>query len=144
MSRIFLEQRELGEDIRRLFQWLDESQGGPPAECVPAVDVFETSETVEILVDLPGVPADAIRVAWSRGVVVIAGQKAPAGCQAHTGAAFHLAERGFGRFTRIIRLAGALDAGRAHATLSGGELHIVFPRIDERRGGEITVPVRAE
>ena len=87
MSRIFLEQRELGEDIRRLFQWLDESQGGPPAECVPALDVFETSETVEILVDLPGVPADAIRVGWSHGVVVIAGQKAPAGCQAQTGAA---------------------------------------------------------
>jgi HSP20 family protein len=143
MSRIFLEQRELGEDLRRLFEWLDEGRGGPLAECVPPLDVFETADTVEIVVDLPGVPADAIRVAWSRGVVVIAGHKAPAGCQAHHDAAFHLAERGFGRFTRVVRLSGALDAGRAQATFTNGELHIVFPRIDERRGVDITVPVRA-
>jgi len=144
MSRIFLEQRELGEDLRRLFEWLDEGRGGPLAECEPPVDVFETDDTVEIIVDLPGVPADVIRVGWSRGVVVIAGQKAPAGCHDHRDAAFHLAERGFGRFTRVVRLSGALDAGRANATLANGELHIVFQRIAERRGGEIAVSVRAE
>ena len=144
MSRILLEQRELGEDLRRLFQWLDETRGGPQAECVPALDVFETAETVEIIVDLPGVAADSLRVAWSRGVVVIAGQKASTGCQDHHDATFHLAERGFGRFTRVIRLAGALDAGRAHATMTHGEMHIVFPRIAERRGDEIAIPVRAE
>jgi HSP20 family protein len=111
---------------------------------VPPLDVFETADTVEIVVDLPGVPADVIRVGWSRGVVVIAGHKAPAGCQDHRDAAFHLAERGFGRFTRVIRLSGALDAGRAHATVKNGELHVVFPRIAERRGGEIAVSVRVE
>jgi HSP20 family protein len=141
---MFLEQRELGEDLRRLFEWLEEGRGGPLAECVPPLDVFDTADTVEIIVDLPGVPADVIRVAWSRGVVVIAGHKAPGGCSEHRDAAFHLAERGFGRFARVIRLSGALDAGRAQATLSHGELHIVFPRIAERRGGEIAVPVRVE
>jgi HSP20 family protein len=144
MSRIFLEQREIGEDLRRLVEWLDEGRGGPLAECVPPLDVFETADTVEIVVDLPGIPADVIRIGWSRGVVVIAGQKAPAGCQAQGDAAFHLAERGFGRFTRVIQLSGALDAGRAQATLEHGELHIVFPRIAERRGVDIAVPVRVE
>jgi HSP20 family protein len=144
MSRIFLEPREIGEDLRRFIEWLDESRGGPQAECVPPLDVFETAETVEIVVDLPGVAIDTIRIAWSRGVVVIAGHKPPTGCPEQRGAAFHLAERGFGRFTRVVRIAGALDAGQARATMNAGELHIVFPRIADRRGGEIAVPVRPE
>jgi HSP20 family protein len=143
VARIFVERRELGEDLRQRFQWLDESREGPPAECVPALDVFETPGSVEVIVDLPGVPAESIRVAWSRGVLVIAGQKTPGGCEHHH-AAFHLAERGFGRFARVLRLAGALDAGRAHATLTAGELHVVLPRIEERRGREIPIPVRVE
>ena len=144
MSRIFLEPREIGEDLRRFIEWLDEGRGGPQAECVPPLDVFETAETIEIVVDLPGVAIDAISVGWSRGVVVISGPKAPTGCPDQQRAAFHLAERGFGRFTRVVRIAGAVDAGQARATLSAGELHIVFPRIADRRGGDIAVPVRAE
>ena len=144
MSRIFLEPREIGEDLRRFIQMLDESRGGPQAEYVPPLDVFETAETVEIVVDLPCVPIDSIRIAWSRGVVVIAGQKSATGCQEQRGTAFHLAERGFGRFSRVVRIAGAIDAGKARATLNRGELHIVFPRIAERRGEDIVVPVRPE
>jgi HSP20 family protein len=143
VTRIRLEQREPGGDLRDLFQWLDESPGGPPAECEPDLDVFETPTTVEVIVDLPGVSSGAIRVAWARGVLVIAGQKLPGGCD-HRGVAFHLVERHFGRFARVLRLAGALDAGRAQATLRAGELHIVLPRIEDRRGQEIAVPVRVE
>jgi HSP20 family protein len=142
VARIFLEQRDLGNDIRRLVQWLDESRGGPAAECVPPVDVFETPETVEVVVDLPGVPLESISVTWSLGMLVIAGRKSPGGCNPERPAAFHLAERGFGRFARAIRLAGAFDASRATATLTTGELHVVVPRIDDRRGREITVAVR--
>jgi HSP20 family molecular chaperone IbpA len=73
---------------------------------------------------------------------VIAGDKRPTRCQHKTKAAFNLAERSFGRFARAVRLGGALDASRAQATLTAGELHIVIPRIDERRGQQITIPVR--
>ena len=144
MSRIFLEPREIGEDLRRFIEWLDESRGGPQAEWVPLLDVFETAEAIEIVVDLPGVAIDAISIAWSHGVVVISGHKPPTGCPDQQRAAFHLAERGFGRFTRVVKIAGAVDAGQARATVNAGELHIVIPRIAERRGGDIAVPVRAE
>jgi HSP20 family molecular chaperone IbpA len=69
---------------------------------------------------------------------VIAGRKLPGTCVDQE-AAFHLAERSFGRFARAVRLAGAFDAGNASATLQGGELRIVLPRIDERRGREIHI-----
>ena len=104
------------------------------------MDVVETSSAVEVLMDLPGVPRSHLTVVFSLGTLVVAGRKVPASC-AHREAAFHLAERGFGRFVRAVRLSGAFDAGRAEASLTGGELRIVLPRIQERRGRDIRIDV---
>jgi HSP20 family protein len=134
--------RRTGDDLRRILKWLEVESvsGGGAAETSPAMDVFETATTVEVIADLAGVQADRIRVVFSEGVLAIAGQKIPRGCE-HGNVAFHLAEREFGRFTRVIRLAGAFDAGRARATLDAGELHVVLPKIEERRGTEIRIPI---
>ena len=145
MALILLEHRNRDDDLRRILEWL-EQEGVPvggPAECIPSMDVFETAETVEILADLPGVRPEAIRVVFARGALVVAGQKLPSRCE-HRDAAFHLAERSFGGFARLVRLSGAFDAGRARATLTGGELRVVIPRIEERRGGEIRIPITTE
>jgi hypothetical protein len=40
-----------------------------------------------------------------------------------------------------VRISGAVDAGRAKATLGAGELRIELPRIADRRGGQIAIPV---
>ena len=42
---------------------------------------------------------------------------------------------------RAVRLTGAFDAGKATATLSAGELRVILPRIEERRGRDIRIPV---
>jgi HSP20 family protein len=113
----------------------------PTAECTPALDVIETADGLEILMDLPGIAASAVDVAVERGTLVIAGHKQPPSCQ-HDNAGFHLAERAFGRFARGVAIDGPYDTGKARATLSHGELRIVLPRIDDRRGRRITIPVR--
>jgi HSP20 family molecular chaperone IbpA len=74
-------------------------------------------------------------------VLVVAGEKLPSVCE-HRDAGFHLAERSFGRFARAIEVEGAFDAGRAAATLTHGELRVVLPRIDERRGARVRIPIR--
>jgi HSP20 family protein len=142
VAHIFLERREPGDDQRRLFELLGEDQPARSVsgECVPPLDVVETQVAIEILMDLPGVSADAVKVVFLRGTVVIAGHKLPSVCP-HEQAAFHLAQRAFGRFARAVRVAGAFDAGRATATLVAGELRVVLPRIDERRGREIRIAV---
>jgi len=141
----FPEVNELSEDVRRVFEELDRQHGTPcPASTgvyTPALDVVETAEAVEVLIDLPGVAADGVRVLVKHGALVVAGEKiAPEAC-GPPGAAFHLVERGFGRFARVVRLGGAIDARRARATLRAGELRISVPRITDRRGEEIAVPI---
>ncbi len=141
----YTEVRELTEEIARLFEDLDrelrQPHRTPAGQCSPALDVVETEGTVEIVLDLPGVNASDIRVLIKKGVVLIAGEKRPPDPEQRAEATFHLVERGFGRFARAVRLTGAFDAGQARAHLGHGELRVTVPKIEERRGSEIRVPV---
>jgi HSP20 family protein len=143
---MFLERRDMDDELRRLFERLTsaEEQSGASAECTPPIDVLETPEGLEVVLDLPGVTADQIQVVVARNTLLVMGQKMPSGCEHQREAAFHIAERGFGRFARGVRLSGAFDVGRGAAMLRDGELRITLPRIEERRGRERRIPVRTE
>ena len=144
MASIFLERRSLDEDLRRLFEQLTTVDAPATAECAVAMDVIETSGAVEIVVDLVGVSAEAVNVVVARNTVLITGDKRPLACEHCGQAAFHVAERVFGRFARAVKLSGAVDVSRADAHLRDGELRVILPRIDERRGREYRLPVRTD
>ena len=133
----------MDDEVRRLFDRLTNAEPlHASAECTPPLDVFDTADGIEAVLDLPGVPADRIQVVLSRNTLVVMGQKLPPGCEHQREAEFHVAERAFGRFVRGIRLTGAFDVSRGTASLDNGELRITLPRIEERRGRERRIPVR--
>jgi HSP20 family protein len=136
MARVYVERRELPAHLIRL---LEDTRAA--AECTPPMDVVETTTGLEVRLDVPGIDARQIEIVFADSVLLITGQKLPAACE-HPDAAFHMAERAFGRFARAIQVEGAFDAGRATATLTAGELCVVLPRIDERRGAHIRIPIR--
>jgi HSP20 family protein len=132
---------EFAGDLRQVFLELGRAFGSesPAGECAPAVDVFETDDTLEITVDLPGVDAGAVRVIGKGDSVLIAGEKAAR--RARRESSFHLVERGYGRFARVVRLGRACDTSKARATLLNGELRVSVPKIAERRGRAIQITV---
>src|SRR5215207_9233695 len=136
MARVYVERRELPAHLIRL---LEDTRA--TAECTPPMDVVETAAGLEVRLDVPGVDAPQIEIVFSDSVLLITGQKLPAACE-HADAGFHMAERAFGRFARAIQVDGAFDAGRAIATLAAGELRVVLPRIEERRGASIRIAIR--
>ena len=140
------ESHELAEDVRALFDELATSlsheQRAYSGECHPVLDVYETDEAIEIIVDVCGVSAEAIRILFRAGVVVIAGEKAPTTTSPEQ--SFHLVEREFGRFARAVRVNGAFDVARAHATLRDGELIVELPKMTDRRGSAHRVPVTTD
>ena len=141
---VVLPQSEVGEfadEVRQLFTQLGRSYGLDTltGECSPPLDVYEQGNAVEISVDLPGVDAAAIRIIVKGNAVLIAGEKAPRRRQGDS--SFHLVERGFGRFARAIRISTPFDAARARAALVNGELLISLPKVAERRGRAISIPV---
>lgn len=133
---------QIADDARALLEELDRDAPGAAelsAECRPQIDVIETTDATEVLVDVAGVPRTHLRVAIRRNAVIVVGAKvAPAPPR---DVRFHLAERTYGRFARVIRVTGAFDANRAKALAHHGLLRIVLPRIEDRRGRLVTVPV---
>lgn len=137
---------DLSQEVRRLFDDLarrrPERRPYVAGECSPTLDVVETEQAVEVLVDVPGIPSDGLRILIKNGIVLIVGEKERAE-PSRTPTSFHLVERDFGRFARAVRLNVAVNASLAHATLANGELRVVIPKIVERRGQEILVPIEA-
>jgi HSP20 family protein len=129
------ESAELADDIRELFQdlatTLRHDLRAYSGECHPSLDVLETEAAMEVIVDVAGVPMEALRVLIREGVLLIAGEKAPPSSKGEQ--TFHLVEREFGRFARAVRLTGAFDIAKSRATLAGGELTITLPKMADRR-----------
>jgi HSP20 family protein len=133
---------DLAEDARLLLTELDREAPGVAnlsGECRPPLDVLETAEAVEVVVDVPGIAVESIRVAVRRSTVLVVGAKLPT--SSAPGARFHLAERAYGRFARAVKVSSAIDASRATAVVTAGQLRVTVPRITDRRGKVIIVPV---
>jgi HSP20 family protein len=136
---------ELAEDARRLLQELDREVPGAAsitADCRPPLDVLEAANSIEVVIDLPGVSPDSLRVAVRRNTLLVVGAKLAG--QVDPNARFHLAERSYGRFARVVRLSGAFDAARARAVMSGGQLRVILPVLADRRGRVLRIPVERE
>jgi len=127
---------DLLDDLKRVFAELAETLGHEhraySGEYHPALDVVETTDAVEIVVDVAGVPSHAIRVLFKGNILIVAGEKGHA--PSMTEPNLHLLEREFGRFARAVRLSGAFEIAQARATLAAGELTIVLPKRADRRG----------
>ena len=138
---------DLSEDVHRLLDDLarrrPDRRHVVAGECMPVVDVFETERTVEIVLDLPGVSPEAIRILLKAGVLLIVGEKERPDLSKRGPASFHLVERDFGRFARAVRIHSAIDGAQVHARLANGELRVVLPRIPERRGPGLLIPIES-
>jgi HSP20 family protein len=137
---------DLAHEVRRLFDELARQRPDRrpfvSGECSPTLDVLETEQALEIVVDVPGIAADGLRIMVKNGVVIIVGEKERSE-PSRTTMSYHLVERDFGRFARAVRLHAAVDATRSRAVLANGELRVVLPKIQERRGREILVAIEA-
>ena len=132
---------EFADDIRRVFQALGRSFSPESlaGECSPQIDVYETDDALEVVTDLPGVSPKSVHIVAKGDALLIAGEKTPR----RTGGdpTFHLVERGYGRFARVVRLGRTCNPASARATFAHGELRISIPKVDERRGRRIPIPI---
>lgn len=131
---------DFADDVRRIFTEIAQSSGElPGGECSPPVDVRETDDNLEVVLDLPGVGLEALRVVARGQTLLIAGEKRPR--RGRGDFSFHLVERDFGRFARVVQLPVACETAKASALLTNGELRITLPRVKERRGRAIDISV---
>jgi len=137
-----LEAARIQSEINRLFDnLLDlDSAGKEGGAWIPIADIVETEDVLLVTVELPGVAPGDVEATTHGGDLILMGEKARP--PADERARFHVAERAYGKFRRVIHLGVPVNTHRAEAVLADGYLRIRFPKVPNRRGEEVTIEVK--
>ncbi len=128
---------ELLVDPGRILQQL------PLGTWVPNIDLCETPDKVIVRVELPGVDPGDVNVSVQGDALRVSGiKREPAVSQKLV--CYYCVERRYGRFDREMRIRCVIDAQKARSVLRNGVLTIEFPRLRERRGSVLRIPVLRE
>jgi len=139
VSAIAILQQEVNELFGRLSA-IDDADRVPPGEWCPAADVYESKDGLVMVLEVPGLEPESLRVSVRNRCVVVAGERRPR----HPAGTFLCLERPHGRFERAIKIDAPVDVARAKATLGAGLLTVTLPGRRERRGQEILIPIERE
>ncbi len=138
-----IELKRLTERIGWLFSLLQEAaavQSPSLAGWAPPVDVCETTNAILIRIELPGVQLAQVKVALNGNQLVVSGEKKKRSARQRITS--HLcSERQYGRFERAVPIRWPIDVKAANAELSKGVLLIQLPKLKDRRGLEIPIPI---
>jgi HSP20 family protein len=91
--------------------------------------------------ELPGVDIKDVGMSVEGNRLIIRGEKRRAETPAK-GGRFHCMERGYGKFKRVVHISSPVNTREADAVLSEGVLEITFPKVPNRRGGEVAIRIR--
>ena len=137
-----MEMARIQSEINRLFDnLLDLGKKEEVGSWMPNADIIETDGELLLRIEVPGVMPDRLLLAVHGGNLIIRGQKDRP--QVDGRAEFHVAERGFGPFRRVIHLGVPVNTRQARAVLNNGLLRISFPKVPNRRGEEVPIEVHA-
>ncbi len=95
----------------------------------PSVDVYETDENMEVVVEIPGLRNQDINVVFENNVLRIYGVRQDISPQ--TKLKQHQMEIEFGPFERNIRITVPIDNHRIKASYRDGFLLVVVPKLQK-------------
>ncbi len=141
---------QLQQEMEQLF---DRFRGYPPVasalprlgfgnSLLPAIDMAETEDTVEITADIPGINAEDLDVSLNGDVLVIKGEKSDERTENNKN--YHMSERSYGSFHRQISLGftPADDAIDGH--FADGVLKVTIPKPDEAKTPNRKIAIKAK
>lgn len=134
--------RDLKDEIDELFAdlWQVSRLAGSRHGFRPQLNSFRTDDppVFTVVVELPGIDPDQIRVTAGDGVLVIAGERRRELCE---GRVYEQIEIEYGPFERIVRLPADVDLSQAGARYERGLLTIELP-IAEQAARPQSVPIQ--
>ena len=104
----------------------------------PALDLYQNSDNVVAIVELPGMRKEDIEISLHDGMLTISGERET---KATNGENAERTERVSGKFRRSITLPARVDAGKVSATYKDGLLTVTLPKAEEAKPKQIKVNV---
>ena len=103
----------------------------------PQIDMEETDTGLVIKIDMPGVDAKDVEIAFAEGSLIVQGERKEE--RDETRKTFHMLERPVGRLYRSIPLPPATDPDKIQAQAANGVLTITVPKIPEVQPKKIRI-----
>lgn len=102
----------------------------------PAVDIFESDDSISLLADMPGVKAEDLKIDLRDSVLTLSGRVAGAESAAETPV---LREYAAGTYFRQFTLSEHIDQAKIDAKLIDGVLRLELPKVEKARPRQIAV-----
>jgi HSP20 family protein len=109
-------------------------------EWLPAVDLAETADKVEIKAEVPGMDAKDIDISLTGDILTIKGEKKSE--REEKKESYHLVERSYGSFSRSLRLPAAVNPDQIEASYKQGVLTITCPKKEEVKPKAIEIKTK--
>jgi len=135
----------LQERMNRLFeQTLDHSRGereGMVAGAwAPAVDIYETPDSIVLQAELPGLSKEDIDIQVRDSVLILKGERRSEK-EVKEGNYLRV-ERAYGGFQRAFTLPAAVQADKIRAVFKDGVLDVNIPKAEEAKPKQIKIDVK--
>jgi len=130
---------QLLESFRRDFDF--PSLASWEALAAPNVDVSETDDAVQVSAELPGMDAKSVELSFQGNSLVIKGEKKEE--KETKEKDFHVRERRFGSFHRMVPLPVGVDIDKAKAEYDKGVLQVIIPKTAEAKHERRKIEIKA-
>lgn len=139
----FRDLEKMQDEMTRLFDFSlrrpDRYTDLVEREWSPALDVYDSNDSIRVKADIPGMNKEDIRVSVHGDTLTIEGEKKYE--KEVKEESFIRTERAYGSFYRAITLPGTVDAANVKATYKNGVLELTLPKKEEAKPKEIKVDV---
>lgn len=130
----------LRDDLNSLFEspfWSGFGRAGQ-LFCAwsPALDLYQNTDNVVAIVELPGMRTEDIEISLHDGTLTISGERRR---DASNGDKAERTERYIGKFRRSITLPTRVDANKVSAAYRDGILAVTLPKAEEAKPKQIPV-----
>jgi HSP20 family protein len=107
------------------------------APSYPAMNVWSNEEGAIVTAELPGLAAEDIDISVEDNVLTLSGERES--LEAGEDVTYHRQERGYGSFTRSLRLPYEVETEQVEAAFENGVLRITLPRSEADKPRKITI-----
>jgi HSP20 family protein len=135
--------RQLNRILDDAFSgWPLQEQGTITSAWFPPCDVVEDGDSVRIMMELPGVEPDDVRLSLENNILTIRGEKRQQQ-ESSEGGRVHRYERSYGSFERSFSLPNTVDADKVSAEYDNGVLMVKLQKAERMRPREIPLNARS-
>jgi len=104
---------------------------------MPAVDIRETTDSLLLVAELPGMTREDVQITLENNVLSIAGErKFEKDVQ---GESYHRLERTFGTFARSFSLPANVKTDKVEAVFKDGILTVTLPKVEEAKPRRVEI-----